>query len=725
MPARDADHVRSRRLRLGRLAALALMYGCTGALEDCFAGGAAAPQFDNCEFLEVNLSAPAQMEVLEYATASLSVNQTDCSGYTTTWSSSNTALATVDNTGRIDALAVGGPVNIRVDLRHESSQGIRTETHRIAAVTVVPATIDYINIAPNVTSLSVGRSQAYTAEGYSIYGAPVAVPVYLWSSSNTAVGTMTPAGVLIANAPGTTTISASAQGKTGTKTVTVTAVPLASITVTPTNNTITVGASLQLNATVRNAENSIVTDRLVTWSSTAPTIASVSQDGLVTGLAEGSSIGIRASVEGLTDEVKVTVAPPAVHSVTVTPPSASLSVGGTRQYSATARDAGGNVIPGRTFTWSTGSPVIASVSIDGLVTAVGPGSTSVTAVTDGKSGSASVSVIGKIAYAFADQPTAAGYTPDLAQQFNALGAPLTVARAGTGDYTVTIPGFGTVAGSRLPFVSAVNASDVICIATAWTFAGVTNATVRVECEDGSTGAAADSRFSILALAEEGLAGEFAFGYSGAVGSFPPLGTDVTLPAATSWSTSGLGVKFRRQLNPTGRFGVLPSLSLLYAAAFVQPASRGHPRCAPVSVAASIDVLCTMAGGPPALADASFTALSIETGRPGLRFAYAVGTDMTSASYTVPANFGRSSSGGAIRATRSGVGRYTMRFDGLAAPASRKQVVLLSNAQTVANLPTTRCVIEQSGNDGADFTVAVRCFAAGAAADASYVIVLIE
>jgi hypothetical protein len=55
-------------------------------------------------------------------------------------------------------------------------------------------------------------------------------------------------------------------------------------------------------------------------------------------------------------------------SVTVSPSSASLTVGGTEQLTATARDADGGVLTGRTVSWSSSSPAVASV-LGGKVTA--------------------------------------------------------------------------------------------------------------------------------------------------------------------------------------------------------------------------------------------------------------------------------------------------------------------------------------------------------------------
>jgi hypothetical protein len=81
-----------------------------------------------------------------------------------------------------------------------------------------------------------------------------------------------------------------------------------------------------------------------------------------------------------------------VSQVEVTPPGAGLRVGGTRQLTAVPKTASGIPVPNRPVAWSSADPGIATVSEDGMVTAVGLGSTDITARVDQATGSAEVSV---------------------------------------------------------------------------------------------------------------------------------------------------------------------------------------------------------------------------------------------------------------------------------------------------------------------------------------------
>src|SRR5205807_556709 len=101
---------------------------------------------------------------------------------------------------------------------------------------------------------------------------------------------------------GPVTITATSEGQSGTTAVTVTPVPVASVTVSPATATVAVGQTVQLTATVQDANGTILTGRLVIWTSNASPggtgRATVSSTGLVTGVAMGGPVQIFAECEG-------------------------------------------------------------------------------------------------------------------------------------------------------------------------------------------------------------------------------------------------------------------------------------------------------------------------------------------------------------------------------------------------------------------------------------------
>lgn len=74
---------------------------------------------------------------------------------------------------------------------------------------------------------------------------------------------------------------------------------------------------------------------------------------------------------------------PKVATISVSPSSPSIVVGATQQFSATAKDKNGNAITGVTFTWSSGTTSVATISSSGLATAVSAGSSQITASAGG------------------------------------------------------------------------------------------------------------------------------------------------------------------------------------------------------------------------------------------------------------------------------------------------------------------------------------------------------
>ncbi len=81
-----------------------------------------------------------------------------------------------------------------------------------------------------------------------------------------------------------------------------------------------------------------------------------------------------------------------VAAVTVSPVSTSVAVGATVQLAAVTHDSAGNTLTGRTVTWTISNSAVATIAASGLVTGVATGTTTITATSEGKSGTAAISV---------------------------------------------------------------------------------------------------------------------------------------------------------------------------------------------------------------------------------------------------------------------------------------------------------------------------------------------
>ena len=212
-----------------------------------------------------------------------------------------------------------------------------------------------------------------------------------WSSSNSSIASVNTSGLVTGVTAGSATITATSEGKSGSATITVTPVPVASVTVSLASPSVVVRGTDQATATLKDAAGNILTGRTVSWSSSNTSIASVSTSGLVTGVAAGTAT-ITATSGGQSGSATITVTLAPVASVTVSLASASVLVGATDQATATLKDAGGNILTGRAVSWSSSNTSIASVNTSGLVTGVAAGTATITATSEGKSGSATITV---------------------------------------------------------------------------------------------------------------------------------------------------------------------------------------------------------------------------------------------------------------------------------------------------------------------------------------------
>lgn len=146
-------------------------------------------------------------------------------------------------------------------------------------------------------------------------------------------------------------------------------------------------------ATVSGADqfgSSIATGPVV-WSTLSSAVATVNGNGVVTAVAPGQT-QVVASASGLQAQAPVTVVPVPVATVSVTPVTFSLVAGTTQQLTAVTRDAASNVLTGRVVTWAASDQSKATVDASGLVTAVAAGTTNITATSEGKTGTAQVTV---------------------------------------------------------------------------------------------------------------------------------------------------------------------------------------------------------------------------------------------------------------------------------------------------------------------------------------------
>jgi hypothetical protein len=144
---------------------------------------------------------------------------------------------------------------------------------------------------------------------------------------------------------------------------------IASVTVTPATDTaLSLDQEVTFHARARDAAGRTVTNQSFTWTSTAAAVASVSDQGVATSHADGST-RIVASAGGHADTALLVVSQTTA-TVVVTPDSASLTgAGDTVRFAAEPRDAQGNPVGGDAIGWAVSDTAVAAVDSTGLVTA--------------------------------------------------------------------------------------------------------------------------------------------------------------------------------------------------------------------------------------------------------------------------------------------------------------------------------------------------------------------
>ena len=222
-------------------------------------------------------------------------------GRTVIWTSNNPTIASVSSSGLVTAIAVGG-TSITADI-----DGVSRSLN--VTVTLVP--IGSVTYTPSRDTLVAGDVMQYNAVVKDTAGRTLTTLVgrsLSTQSNNTPVATLTTVGVVNAIAQGVAVLVLTVDG-VASNDLTITVAQVASVTVTPSPGTVSVGATLQLTAVLKDIQgNVLTTSRAITWSTNSPNFALVSPAGIVTGVAAGQAT-ITAQINGVIGQSIVTVVP--------------------------------------------------------------------------------------------------------------------------------------------------------------------------------------------------------------------------------------------------------------------------------------------------------------------------------------------------------------------------------------------------------------------------------
>lgn len=291
--------------------------------------------------IEVTPSAPAITKgapIQFFATGVFSDGSTQDLTSLAAWTTTDASIATIDNTAGHRGIATGtGVGTARIIASYGGLAGA-------TPLQVTSAALVSIGITPTNPTLARGVSSQFTATGtYSDHSTSDLTGTAIWTSSDSTVLSISNAlgfeGLANATQSGAATITATVGELSASTAVTVTNAALVSIGVTPATPSIAKGLTRQFTAT--GVYSDLSTQDLtanVTWGSSTPTVATLSNAPASRGLLSAADVGtttVSATLGGVTGQTVATVTSATLVSIAVTPNSGPLNLGYSRQLTAT------------------------------------------------------------------------------------------------------------------------------------------------------------------------------------------------------------------------------------------------------------------------------------------------------------------------------------------------------------------------------------------------------
>lgn len=232
-----------------------------------------------------------------------------------------------------------------------------------------PEDVAFVEVTPATWSpTALGDTTRFTAVAKTALGRTIPGLTFTWSSDPQGVVGLQDGGLASAHATGSTQVRASIGDVRGTAQVSVSQTVESVVILTYFGNTLSaLGDSTQLYVDARDRNSFSVPGTIYTLQSLNPTVATVTLEGWVKAVSPGVA-NIVAMAAGKADTAPFLVIQQ-VASIELSPDSAVLEDGATRQFSATLKDRNGYLITDRDPDWSSSEPLALSVSASGLATA--------------------------------------------------------------------------------------------------------------------------------------------------------------------------------------------------------------------------------------------------------------------------------------------------------------------------------------------------------------------
>lgn len=301
---------------------------------------------------------------------SATISPTNATNQTVTWTSSDTAIVTVSQVGLVTGIAAG-----TATITVTTEDGSKTASCGVT-VTMAAVSVSGVSLTETTANILIGEEKTLTA---AIEPSNATNQNILWESSHTNIAAVTQGGLVTGKAAGTAaiTVTTADGSKTATCEVTVSPIAVTGVALNKTSTSILVGSTEPLTAKISPDDS---TDQGITWKSSNTSIATVSDQGLITGIAVGSAT-ITATAADTSNGTQTATCEVMVNPITVT--GITLNTGSIALFVGSSNTLTAAIVPpnatNQTVTWESSAPAIATISDSGTVTAVAVGTATITA----------------------------------------------------------------------------------------------------------------------------------------------------------------------------------------------------------------------------------------------------------------------------------------------------------------------------------------------------------
>lgn len=298
--------------------------------------------------------------------------------------------------------------------------------------TTTPAAVASITLSQSTGSIVPNQTLALTATVKDAAGNPLSGRVISWTSDATTTAIVDASGVITGVSAGSATIIATSETKTAAATIAVVpggfvtaaggiATGFGSVTVTVPAGAVASGTAITITQTANPPSDPALAPGTAydfgpagtTFASPVSLAITYNPTTLATGTNQaqlrvarligttwtalaGSTVNTATHVAtGATSSFSsyaVIAVPVPVASVTITAAKTALNLNDAVPFTATPKDAQGNALTGRTVTWLSTAPTVATVSSTGMVTAVAVGSAVIRATSEEIMGTLAITV---------------------------------------------------------------------------------------------------------------------------------------------------------------------------------------------------------------------------------------------------------------------------------------------------------------------------------------------